>query len=98
MTHRGIIEHLVENGSDLSLRNVYVLRHCHANGPSTIKDISESSKGGLNRSGASRAVERLRELGYVTRTEHTEDRRSVLVALTPAGAAFIASALAAERG
>jgi len=78
---------LVQSGCDLGLRQIHVVFECLDN-PRTVKQLSESGNGKFDKPAVSRAVQRLRELGYVERREHPDDRRSVLVSLTPAGRTF----------
>jgi len=87
------VARLVKAGCDLSLRQLHVLFQCHARGALTVKELSESGGDNLDRPAVSRAVERIRELGYVDRREHPDDRRSVLVSLTAPGKAFVKGAL-----
>ncbi len=59
-----------------------------SNGPLPIHALAEQV--GLQRPAASILVEHLVQLGVVTRTEDTTDRRRTLVDLTPTGVALIA--------
>jgi DNA-binding MarR family transcriptional regulator len=51
---------------------------------------------GVNPSNATRVCDRLERLGLITRTTSSQDRRSVLVGITPAGRKVVA-AVSAER-
>lgn len=84
------IARLIQNGCDLSLRQVHIVFEC-LDSARTVKQLSESGNGKFDKPAVSRAVQRLRELGYVERREHPDDRRSVLVSLTPAGKTFARS-------
>ena len=90
---RELVAKLVRTGCDLSLRQIHVVFECDARGALTVKELSDSGGGKLDRPAVSRAVERLRELGYVDRREHPDDRRSVLVSLTASGKTFAKAAL-----
>lgn len=86
------IARLVAQECDLSLRQLHALFELSVKGTLTIKALSESVPKGMDKPAVSRAVDRLKELGYVDRNEHPTDRRSVLVSLTKAGSAFIRGA------
>ena len=94
---RNQVTRLVKQGSDLSLRQLFVLFECAQAGAAgvTIKALFETGAKGLDKPGATRAVDRLAALGLAQRKEHPTDRRSVLVTLTAAGRAFIKKAEAA---
>ncbi|MCB1365451.1 MAG: winged helix-turn-helix transcriptional regulator [Rhodobacteraceae bacterium] len=66
------------------LRNEWrVLFHLGVYGQMTAKEIAERSK--MHKTKISRAVQRLAERRYLTRTRDGRDRRSERLALTPAG-------------
>lgn len=52
---------------------------------------------GVNPSNATRVCDRLGRLGLVTRTGSSEDRRTVLVEVTPAGREVVAAVMAHRR-
>jgi DNA-binding MarR family transcriptional regulator len=87
------VSRLVKQGCDLSLRQLFILFECMDRGQVTVKSLHESGGGHMDKPAVSRGVQRLKDLGYVDRIEHPEDRRSVLVSLTPAGRTFIRAAL-----
>lgn len=89
------VTRLVKQGCDLSLRQLFVLFECADKGPVTVKALYKSADGRMDKPAVSRGVQRLKDLGYVDRVEHPDDRRSVLVSLTPAGRAFIKAAIKA---
>lgn len=91
---RDQITRLVRQGSDLSLRQLFVLFECSAAGTAgtTVKAMFEAGAKGLDKPGVTRAVDRLVALGYAQRREHPSDRRSVLVTLTATGRNFIKKA------
>jgi len=86
------IARLVAQECDLSLRQLHTLFQLAERGTLTIKALSESVPKGMDKPAVSRAVDRLKELGYVERKEHPTDRRSVLVSLTRLGTAFVRAA------
>jgi DNA-binding MarR family transcriptional regulator len=88
---RARIARLVKQGSDLSLRQLFVLFECAEAGASgaTVKALFDAGGPGLDKPGVTRAVDRLATLGYAQRKEHPSDRRSVLVSLTAAGRKFV---------
>ena len=90
---RDQITRLVRQGSDLSLRQLFVLFECAEAGATgvTVKALFEAGAKGLDKPGVTRAVDRLVALGYAQRKEHPSDRRSVLVSLTAAGRKLIAA-------
>ena len=90
---RDQITRLVRQGSDLSLRQLFVLFECAEAGAAgvTVKALFEAGAEGLDKPGVTRAVDRLVALGYAQRKEHPSDRRSVLVSLTAAGRRFTAA-------
>ena len=90
------VARLVKTGCDMSLRQLHVMFECQARGSLTVKQLSQSGGTKLDPPAVSRAVERLRKLGYANRQEHPADRRSVLVALTPSGSSFVKTVLASK--
>jgi DNA-binding MarR family transcriptional regulator len=86
------IERLVRSSSDLSVRQLHVLFQLLANGDMTVKDLSKSGGDHFDKPAVSRAVTRLKDLGYLDRQEHPADRRLVLVSLTRLGKEFVQEA------
>ena len=88
---RAYVTRLVQQGSDLSLRQLFVLFECAAAGAggATVKALFEAGKGGVDKPGVTRAIDRLAALGLAQRKDHPSDRRSVLVSLTAVGRRFV---------
>lgn len=68
---------------DISVTQCYALEALVRSGPRTLNELAAELF--LDKSTASRVVTTLQRKGYVTRTEHPDDRRAVLVATTTAG-------------
>lgn len=78
----------------LSLNEVWLLEHVRRVGPLRLGDLAAWQR--VDKSTVSSQVKSLLERGLLDRFGDPEDRRAVLVAVTPAGAA--AATAAAERG
>ena len=92
---RDQIRRLVRSGCDLSFRQMFILFECEDKAaPITVKELAERGGANMSKPAVSRGVQRLLELGYVDRTDHPSDRRSVLVSLTPGGRSFVKKAAA----
>lgn len=87
------IAHLVKIGSDLSIRQIHILFTLLDQGSLTVKALHENEGSPIDKPGVSRAVSRLKDLGYVNRQEHPNDRRTVLVSLTQTGRSFVKALL-----
>jgi DNA-binding MarR family transcriptional regulator len=72
---------------EISFSQVKALHFLQDTGEASVKDIGE--KLGLSFPAASRALDGLAQRGYVERRESTEDRRSRLVRLLPAGSELL---------
>lgn len=72
---------------------MHILFECREHGKVTVKSLFETGGSGMDKPAVSRAVQRLKDLGYVDRVEHPDDRRSVLVSLTKSGVSFVQAAL-----
>lgn len=73
---------------DMTVRQLCILT-CVANAPRTVRDIAVETK--LAKPSISRAGDRLKEFGFITRKDDPNDRRSVLFALTNLGKRFLTS-------
>ena len=71
-------------GNDITPQNVYLLQLCSLNKGITIKQLSGSM--GLDSSAVSTLVARMEKKGLIKRVHGVEDRRTVFVELTQAGA------------
>ncbi len=84
---------------DISVTQCYALEALARRGGMTLNDLAAHLY--LDKSTASRVVDALERKGYVARTTHPQDRRSVLLEATEAGRALEgkirASILAEER-
>lgn len=81
---------------DLTLRQLAILFKTHTNeaDPYTVRRFAAELD--IKKPAVTRAVTRLLELGLVTRERDPKDARSVIIGLTPEGAAYIASATEVE--
>lgn len=68
---------------DISVTQCYALDALVRSGPRTLNELAAALY--LDKSTTSRVVTTLQRKGYVTRQTHPQDRRAVLVAMTPAG-------------
>ena len=75
-------------GGDLSPTQGAALNTIACHGPLTPSELATREK--IQRPTATRVLARLEEAGLITRTPDPADRRSTLVAITPAGAALLA--------
>ncbi|MBK0418014.1 MarR family transcriptional regulator [Leucobacter sp. CSA1] len=74
--------------ADLTESRVHALWVLHHLGPSTQQAMSQALR--VTPRSVSALVDALEAAGYVTRSPHPEDRRAVLVALTPGAASMMA--------
>lgn len=79
---------------DLSLSEYFALRLCRE-APAMPSDIAAAA--GVTAAGATDVIDRLEQRKLVRRVSHPNDRRAVLVALTPSGKRFFEEARAAQR-
>lgn len=79
---------------DISVEQFHILRHVR-NGLVSVRELAEARQ--ISRPAISQAVETLVERGLLTRTQSTEDRRFVQLALTPAGNDLLDAVFAATR-
>jgi DNA-binding MarR family transcriptional regulator len=77
-----------EAGADLSPSQSAALATIDRHGPLTPSELADRER--VKRPTATRVLARLEEAGLVDRARDPEDRRSSLVALTPAGRALLA--------
>jgi MarR family 2-MHQ and catechol resistance regulon transcriptional repressor len=68
---------------DISVTQCYALEALVRSGPRTLNELASELY--LDKSTASRVVGTLERKGYVTRQTHPEDRRAILIDVTPAG-------------
>lgn len=82
---RPVHRHFTEDwiGLDLTMGQLKTLMTLAFEGALTVGGLAETLK--VGKPSASILVDRLVQLGYVSRTEDSEDRRRTLVALTAAG-------------
>src|SRR5581483_5183443 len=85
----------VEHGMTLSAYEVLMFLDDAPEHRMRMSDIAERVL--LSRSGCTRLVDRLAELGYVSRCAAADDGRGLYARLTPAGEAKIAAARATHR-
>ncbi len=78
------------NGADLSARQLGILLICYLeDGPHTVRGLAERLD--IAKPAVTRALDRLETSDLARRAPDPRDRRSVLVARTPAGAAYVAA-------
>lgn len=77
---------IVHTGCDLTPRQLCVIWNC-AERAQTVRELAERLN--ISKPAISRAADRLQQAGFITRDDDPEDRRSVLLALTPEGHTFI---------
>lgn len=68
---------------DISVTQCYALEALVRRGPSGLNELANDLF--LDKSTASRVVATLKRKGYVARVTHSEDRRAVVLTVTPAG-------------
>jgi DNA-binding MarR family transcriptional regulator len=68
---------------DISVTQCYALEALVRRGPSGLNELAADLF--LDKSTASRVVATLKRKGYVARVAHSEDRRAVVLTVTPAG-------------
>jgi DNA-binding MarR family transcriptional regulator len=74
--------------ADLTARQFAVFLVCYVeDGPHTVRGLAERAR--LSKPAVSRVLDRLGELGLARRVDDPGDRRSMLVARTPGGFAFL---------
>lgn len=76
-----------QGGTDLSAALTAALATVEMQGPLTPSELATAEH--VKRPTATRIVAKLEELGLVERTDDPTDRRSCLVAVTPAGSALL---------
>lgn len=76
--------------NDMSVRQLLVLRSL-LDGSRTVRDLTAQTT--VAKPSISRAGDRLEELGFATREDDPNDRRSILLTITPAGRRFLAGIL-----
>ena len=75
------------NGPDLSSRGLAIFLICCREGaPATVRGLAGEMQ--VSKPSVTRSIDRLETLGLLRRKPDVADRRSVLVALTPAGQGF----------
>lgn len=81
----------------LSMTQMVILRHVHANtrGGCNVSFISEQM--GLTNAAISQTLDRLVDQGLVSRTEDLQDRRSKRIQLTPEGEHLMAESMEAQQ-
>jgi DNA-binding MarR family transcriptional regulator len=79
-----------EAGTDLSPSQTAALATIERHGPLTPSELASRER--VQRPTAARLLGRLEESGLVTRTASVADKRSALIAITPAGRALLAAA------
>src|SRR5919198_632336 len=77
-----------EAGSDLSPSMTAALATIERHGPMTPSELAARER--IQRPTATRVLARLEEMGLIQRTPDPQDRRSSLVAVTPAASAMLA--------
>ncbi len=83
-------ERLVQELGILLADNEALLNVAHAAAPLRMSDIAERLV--LSRGGTTKVIDRLEELGFVSRQADPEDRRAVVVEITPEGRGVLARA------
>jgi DNA-binding MarR family transcriptional regulator len=78
-----------EAGTDLSPSQASALATIERHGPLTPSELASRER--IQRPTAARLLGRLEEPGLVTRTASLDDKRSALIAITPAGSALLAT-------
>ena len=78
-----------EAGTDLSPSQASALATIEHHGPLTPSELASRER--IQRPTAARLLGRLEESGLVTRTASLDDKRSALIAITPAGSALLAT-------
>jgi DNA-binding MarR family transcriptional regulator len=68
---------------DISVTQCYAIEALVRSGPRTLNELAGELF--LDKSTASRVVTTLQRKGYATRRAHPDDKRAVLIAVTPAG-------------
>jgi DNA-binding MarR family transcriptional regulator len=80
---------LGERLPDLTTRQLALLLHVGLiRPPHTVRGLAGTL--GFSKPAVTRALDRLARLGFVERLRDTQDRRSVLIHLTPGGRSFLA--------
>jgi DNA-binding MarR family transcriptional regulator len=78
-----------EAGTDLSPSQTSALATIERHGPLTPSELASRER--IQRPSAARLLGRLEESGLVTRTASLDDKRSALIAITPAGSVLLAT-------
>jgi DNA-binding MarR family transcriptional regulator len=79
---------LSREGVDVAAGLMPLLAVVHRHGPLAVTDVARAVR--IAQPGATRALDRLRQLGLVCDVHHQDDQRVRLVALTPAGDELVA--------
>lgn len=78
------LDHQLDSAGGVSLATLFALRVVRRhNGQCRVQEVGTEL--GITVGAASKAVDRLVQAGLARRTPHPQDRRSSLIALTPAG-------------
>nr|WP_111301836.1 MarR family winged helix-turn-helix transcriptional regulator [Paracoccus saliphilus] len=85
VSHRFSARYAAEAG--LSIPEWRVLAHLGHSGAVSVRDITQRVH--LDKSVVSRAASRLQEAGLVAKSDHEEDRRLIVLELTPHGRALM---------
>src|SRR5262245_10858591 len=99
VSHRGGEVLALMNDAGVTLQQVLLLTRLREAGESNVSDLAERL--GMSLPAISQMVERLYQLGLLSRSEDAEDRRRKLIATTPKARAFLdrlVKARAAEYG
>ncbi len=81
----------------LSMTQLVILRHVHADMHSGCSVSLISERMGLTRAAISQTLDRLVDQGLVSRTEDPQDRRSKRIQLTPEGERLLAESMEAQQ-
>jgi DNA-binding MarR family transcriptional regulator len=84
-TFREMLLGLVRDGTDLTSRQLVILLECREK-PCTVRGLAETLN--VPKPAITRSLNRVEELGLVARRDDPDDRRSILVGLTPKGSRF----------
>ena len=96
-TMTAIVAHtLTDIAQEISVPQLRVLVLLSTYGPMNLRSLAEHLD--VNPSNASRTCEQLVASGKVTREDDAEDRRTIRLTLTPAGAAFVDQLMHRRRG
>jgi DNA-binding MarR family transcriptional regulator len=76
------LDHRAANRFGISRTDLHLIDRLRSDGPQTPSQLARSL--GLTSGGLSIALERLERIGYIRRSQHPDDRRSVIVQATDA--------------